>query len=157
MIEGIGRVRRALDFASRSTVPGYVALIELAQGAWLSQALYDVAVTLGNADALRDGPRSSADIARHVDADPDATYRLMRAAPEPRSTRTVRCRCSSWLLPAGAPPHPGMLVDHEMLVQAGGRERTAGKYRKLLARCVFRLTSVIPTAGPMSIVEAVPV
>ena len=61
----------------------------------------------------------------------------------------------AWLL-TGAPPHPGMLVDLEMLVHAGGRERTASEYGDLLSRTGFRLTRVIPTAGPMSIVEAVP-
>jgi hypothetical protein len=61
------------------------------------------------------------------------------------------------VLPEGAPPHPGMLLDLEMLVQAGGRERTASEYGDLLSQAGFRLTRVIPTAGPMSIVEAVPV
>jgi hypothetical protein len=60
------------------------------------------------------------------------------------------------VLPEGAPRHPGMLVDLEMLVHAGGRERTASEYRDLLYRTGFRLSRVIPTAGPMSIVEAVP-
>ncbi|MDX1890636.1 methyltransferase [Mycolicibacterium sp. 050158] len=60
------------------------------------------------------------------------------------------------VLPSGAPPHPGMLLDLEMLVHAGGMERTADEYAKLLTQAGFRLTRVIPTAGPMSIVEAVP-
>ncbi|MGH3639801.1 MAG: methyltransferase, partial [Mycobacterium sp.] len=78
LITGIGRIRSALDLASRSTVPANVALLELAQGAWLTQALY-VATELGIADTLRDGPRSADDVARQVGADPDATYRVMRA------------------------------------------------------------------------------
>jgi hypothetical protein len=60
------------------------------------------------------------------------------------------------VLPDGAPSHPGMLLDLEMLVTVGGRERTAAEYAKLLAQAGFRQTSVLPTAGPMSIVEAVP-
>ncbi len=60
------------------------------------------------------------------------------------------------VLPEGAPAHPGMLLDLEMLVHPGGRERTAGEYRDLLARAGFRMTRVIGTPGPMSIVEAVP-
>jgi DNA-binding transcriptional ArsR family regulator len=60
------------------------------------------------------------------------------------------------VLPEGAPPHPGMLLDLEMLVHPGGRERTADEYRDLLSRAGFRMTRVIGTAGPMSIVEAVP-
>jgi hypothetical protein len=60
------------------------------------------------------------------------------------------------VLPAGAPPHPGMLLDLEMLVQAGGRERTGSEYAELLSKAGFRQTRIVPTAGPMSIVEAVP-
>lgn len=60
------------------------------------------------------------------------------------------------VLPDGTPPHPGLLLDLEMLVHAGGRERTAAEYSDVLARAGFRQTRVIPTAGPMSIVEAVP-
>ena len=60
------------------------------------------------------------------------------------------------VLPKGAPPHPGMLLDLEMLVQAGGRERTASEYAELLSKAGFRQNRVIPTAGPMSIVEALP-
>ncbi|MBI3212519.1 MAG: hydroxyneurosporene methyltransferase [Mycobacterium sp.] len=59
------------------------------------------------------------------------------------------------VLPQGAPPHPGMLLDLEMLVHAGGRERTAQQYAELLSRAGLRMTRVIPTAGPASIVEAV--
>jgi hypothetical protein len=61
------------------------------------------------------------------------------------------------VLPEGTPWHPGMLLDLEMLVSVGGRERTASEYADLLSRAGFRQTRVIPTAGPMSIVEAVPV
>lgn len=78
LIDGIGRVRKTLTVASRSAVPPNIALLEMAMGAWLTQALY-VAVRLGIADALRNGPRTADDIARQVGADPGATYRLMRA------------------------------------------------------------------------------
>jgi O-methyltransferase domain/Dimerisation domain len=350
LIAGIGRVRRVLDLASRSAVPANVALLELAQGAWLTQALY-VATKLGIADTLPDGPRSAEEVAARVGADPDATYRVMRAlasqgvlnlrrgrfrltrvgqamrsdyygsmapfialigspahwehwgallhsartggtavealrgtsifdyfdadpeyaevfndamtgvstmaiemavllydftdrklivdvggghgallaevlaqAPQSRGVLfdlpsviqgagplldaaglAERCTVSGgsffdavpdggdayllktvihdWddersltilrnmrtamapegklvlmelVLPEGAPPHPGMLLDLEMLVQAGGRERTASEYAELLSRTGFRQTRIIPTAGPMSLVEAVP-
>lgn len=60
------------------------------------------------------------------------------------------------VLPEGAPPHPGLLLDLEMLVHAGGRERTGAEYANLLSQAGFRQTRVIATTGPMSIVEAVP-
>jgi len=351
LIDGVSRVREGLGLLHRSTVPPKVALLEIAQGAWLSQALY-VAIKLGIPNALASAPMSANDVARKVDSDEGATFRLMRAlasngilkqrgdgrfaltrigkelrtdapdtmapmveligTPEHRehwtsllhSVRTgataadevrgmpifeffedspeygrvfnramtgvssmvieslsaaydfsdrklivdvggghgallaavltnapqangvlfdqpsvidgagaplkaagVESRCTltsgsffesvpeggdayllkaiihDWtddqsitilrnirsviaptgkllllelVLPEGTPPHPGMLLDLEMLVQTGGRERTASEYEKLLARAGFRQTRVVPTAGPMSVVEAVP-
>jgi hypothetical protein len=351
LIDGIGRVRKALTVASRSAVPPNVALLEMAMGAWLTQALF-VTTQLGIADALRDGPRSADDVARQAAADPGAMYRVMRAlasngvlklrrdgrfaltrigqalrsdydgsmapmialigrtehwehwgsllysvqtgqtaiekmrglsafeyldtnpeyaavfndamtgvstmaiqttvplydftdrklivdvggghgallaavlaaAPQAhgvlfdlpsvvggagpvldaagvaqRCTRTggsffeavpdgadaylMKTVIHDWddekslailrnirtaitadgklllfemALPEGAPPHPGTLLDLEMLVHAGGRERTPREYRDLLSRGGFRLTRVIPTPGPLSIIEAVP-
>jgi hypothetical protein len=350
LLTGIGRVRSALDLASRSAVPPNVALFEMIQGAWLTQAIY-VATRLGIADTLGDGALTADEVAHRVGADPGATYRVMRAlasngvlklrrgrfrltrvgralrtdhqgsmapmaamvgtaehwehwgsllhsvqtggtaveelrgapifeyletnpayaavfndamtgvsavaiemavplydfterklivdvggghgallaavlarAPQARGIlfdlpsvvdgagalldqAGVADRCTleggsffeavpdgadayllkavihDWddeksltilrnvrtaiaadgklllmelVLPEDAPPHPGMLVDLEMLVHAGGRERTASEYRDLLYRAGFRLSRVIPTAGPMSIVEAVP-
>ncbi|UVO39059.1 hypothetical protein KUL72_12255 [Bradyrhizobium arachidis] len=42
-----------------------------------------------------------------------------------------------------------------MLVQLGGRERTALEYASLLSKAGFRLTQVVPTDSAASIVEAV--
>lgn len=47
----------------------------------------------------------------------------------------------------------GKWSDMEMLVQAGARERTAAEYRKLYEQAGFRLTRVVPTASPISLVE----
>lgn len=60
------------------------------------------------------------------------------------------------VLPEGTAPHFGKLLDLEMLVAVGGRERTAAEYANLLDRAGFRLRRVVPTVGPISIVEAVP-
>jgi SAM-dependent methyltransferase len=350
LIDGIGRVRHVLDVTSRSAVPPNIALLELIQGAWLTQSIY-VAARLGIADALSAGPLTADEVARRVGADPGATYRLMRAlashgvlklrrghfrltrvghalrsdhpgsmapmiamigspehwqhwgsllhsvqtgraaveklrgatifeyletnpeyaalfndamtgassvaiemavplldftdrklivdvggghgallaavlarAPQARGVlfdlpsvvdgagalldeAGVARRCvleggsffdavpdgadaylmktviHDWddeqslrilrnvrtaiapegklllmelVLPEGAPHHPGMLLDLEMLVHAGGRERTATEYGELLSGAGFRLTRVISTAGPLSVVEAVP-
>jgi O-methyltransferase domain/Dimerisation domain len=60
------------------------------------------------------------------------------------------------VLPPGDAPHPGKLLDLQMLVAPGGMERTANEYAALLAQASFRMTHVVPTASPVSIVEAVP-
>ena len=60
------------------------------------------------------------------------------------------------VLPPGAEPHPGKVLDVVMLSIPGGRERTADEYGELLAGAGFRMVRVVPTASPVSIVEAVP-
>jgi O-methyltransferase len=51
----------------------------------------------------------------------------------------------------------GRILDLEMLMFPGGRERTEEQFRDLLAGAGWRLSRVIPTASPLSIVEGVPV
>ena len=50
---------------------------------------------------------------------------------------------------------PENWVDLEMLLNLGSRERTAQEYRNLLQQTGFRMTRVVPTASPLSVVEAV--
>lgn len=52
-------------------------------------------------------------------------------------------------------PDFSKIMDLEMLVSPGGVERTAEEYRELLAQAGFRLTRIVQTASPYSIVEAV--
>jgi DNA-binding Lrp family transcriptional regulator len=47
----------------------------------------------------------------------------------------------------------GKWADMEMLVQVAARERTVEEYRKLYQQAGFQLTRVVPTAGPISVVE----
>lgn len=56
--------------------------------------------------------------------------------------------------PAGAAPSPVPLMDMNMLVMLGGRERTASEFAALLARCGYRVERVVPTPGPFSVIEA---
>jgi hypothetical protein len=60
------------------------------------------------------------------------------------------------VLPPGDVMHPGKLLDMLMLVIPGGTERTEVEYGALLAKAAFRLSRVVPTASPVSLIEAVP-
>lgn len=60
------------------------------------------------------------------------------------------------VLPEDDTPHPGKMLDMVMLSMSGGQERTASEYGTLLEKAGFRMTRVIPTASPVSVVEAVP-
>jgi hypothetical protein len=75
-----------------------------------------------------------------------------RAAMGPGS----RLLIVEFVLPDGDEPHFGKLADMVMLALPGGEERTAEEYRTLLDKAGFRMTRVVPTATPVSVVEAVP-
>lgn len=60
------------------------------------------------------------------------------------------------VLPTGGVPHPGKMLDMIMLSVAGGQERTEEEYGNLLGKAGFRLARVVPTASPVSVVEAFP-
>ena len=49
----------------------------------------------------------------------------------------------------------GKLLDIEMLVSPGGKERTAVEYEDLFARGGLKLSRIVPTQSPYSIIEAV--
>jgi len=60
------------------------------------------------------------------------------------------------VVPTGNAPSPAKLLDINMLVMTGGKERTEAEYAALFAATGFRLTRVVP-CGPTDVVEAVPV
>jgi O-methyltransferase domain len=51
-------------------------------------------------------------------------------------------------------PDLGKLIDLEMVVMTGGRERTEEEPRALFDRAGFKMTRVIPTKSPLSVIEA---
>ena len=48
------------------------------------------------------------------------------------------------------------LLDLEMLLLPGGRERTAEEYRQLLAKAGFKLTRIVPTKASFVVIESEP-
>ncbi len=60
------------------------------------------------------------------------------------------------LIPPLNHPSAGKLLDLQMMLITGGRDRTAAEYRKLLASAGFTLTQIIPTSSERSIIEARP-
>lgn len=59
------------------------------------------------------------------------------------------------VIPSGNDPHWGKLLDINMLVGTGGRERTRSEFVQLFARAGLKLKRLISTACPLSIVEGV--
>jgi len=66
-----------------------------------------------------------------------------------------RVLLAEMVIPPGNAPHPGKLLDLEMLVMVGGRERSEAQFRELFARAGLRLAGIHPTACPMCVVEGV--
>lgn len=52
-------------------------------------------------------------------------------------------------------PDFGKLLDIEMLVSPGGKERTAAEYEELFNSAGMRLNRIVPTSSPYSVIEAV--
>jgi hypothetical protein len=78
---------------------------------------------------------------------------LMRAKLPPQG-RVLLCE----LVVTGEPgPTPAKLLDVEMLVVTeGGKERTEEEFAALFQASGFRLSRIVPTARPISVIEAVP-
>jgi hypothetical protein len=58
------------------------------------------------------------------------------------------------IVPAGNQPDMSKLMDLEMMVMPGGRERTAAEFEALFARAGFKLTRIVPTKSPLAVIEA---
>ena len=72
-------------------------------------------------------------------------------------TQQARLLVIERLIPPGNAPSEAKLFDINMLVVAGGRERTDGEYRALLRSANFDLTRIVQTRSAHSLIEAVPV
>jgi hypothetical protein len=48
------------------------------------------------------------------------------------------------------------VIDLEMLVMPGGRERTEEEFRALFDRSGFTLTRIVQTKSPLSVIEGTP-
>jgi hypothetical protein len=58
------------------------------------------------------------------------------------------------VVPPGNQPDFSKFLDLNMMVMTGGCERTAEEFRQLFFKAGFRLTRIVPTPSPMSIIEA---
>jgi hypothetical protein len=60
------------------------------------------------------------------------------------------------VVPAGNEPGLSKLIDLEMMLMPGGRERTADEFSALFSRAGLRLSRIVPTESMLSVVEARP-
>ena len=57
-----------------------------------------------------------------------------------------------WVIPETAEFDSGKWMDINMLVNAGGRERTASEFRRLFEQAGFEPEDIIPTPSPLRII-----
>jgi hypothetical protein len=79
--------------------------------------------------------------------------RNIRAAIAPGG----RIAIAEIVLPEGGQPSPDYLMDLNMMVMTGGRERTASEFDALLRDAGFRMENVTATGAMLSLIEAVAV
>jgi O-methyltransferase domain len=85
----------------------------------------------------------------------DAHAARILAALGDSAASDTRLRIFEMLLPEDATPHRAKMSDVLMLLMFdGARERTRGQYQDLLERTGWRLQRVVPSLGPMSVIEA---
>jgi hypothetical protein len=58
------------------------------------------------------------------------------------------------VLPENSEPNMAKLLDLEMMLMPGGRERTEREWRELFAKAGFQITRIVPTRSANSVIEA---
>jgi hypothetical protein len=96
-------------------------------------------------------------LVKHIihDWDEERAEQILRTCRRAMSDE-ARLLILEMIVPEGNGPSFAKMLDLEMLVIAGGRERTEAEYAELLAKAGFRLERAEPTASPVSILEAAP-
>jgi hypothetical protein len=108
-------------------------------------------------DFFKEVPEGSAYLLKHIihdwdDARARTILRNIRAKLQGKPNGRVLLLEA--VLQPGNAPDPGKLIDLEMLMVPGGRERSESEFRSLFTSAGFELTRVIPTRSPLSIIEA---
>jgi hypothetical protein len=71
--------------------------------------------------------------------------------------RTAKLLLVEMVIPAGNTRFFGKLLDVQMLVSQGGRERSESEYQSLITAAGFGSSRVIPASPVLSVIEALPV
>jgi len=92
------------------------------------------------------------------DSDDEPAFKILsncHQALQNRKTREVAGgRVVDSVIPENGDPHFGTLLELEMLLMPGGRERTEPEFRALLAKGGFEITRIVPTCIADGVIEA---
>ncbi len=100
-------------------------------------------------------PPADAYILRHIihDWDDAKSIQILRNCRQ-AAAPGARILIVESVIPPGDEPHPGKWLDLIMLSVPAGRERTRNEYEKLLTAAGLKLTRIVPTQSPVSVIEA---
>jgi hypothetical protein len=103
-------------------------------------------------------PKSDGYIMKHIlhDWDDEAASKILSACRK-SILPGGKVLVADQVVPAGNTPSPSKIMDLEMLVAPGGRERTAQEWDKVFSRSGFRLERIIATPANQAIIEGSPV
>lgn len=126
--------------------------------ATFSRAGMAARVRIESGDFFKELPAGAdAIVMKHIihDWDDDSATRILQTCHRALGPRG-KVLIVDPVVPPGNVPHYGKLLDLEMLVLTPrGRERTKTEFAKLLRGAGFRLSRIVATASPLSVVEAV--
>jgi hypothetical protein len=140
---------RGILFDVPHVIAGAAPLIDAA-------GVKDRCATVGG-DFFKEVPDGSAYIMKHIihDWDDDRARLILRnIRAKLQGKPNGKVLLLEAVLQAGNAPDLGKLIDIEMLMMPGGRERSESEFRALFASAGFELTRVVPTRSPLSVIEA---
>lgn len=113
-------------------------------------------VEIVTGDFFSEVPKADAYIMKHIihDWNDERAIKILQTIHR-AMTDGGKVLLSEMVIPEGNSPHPGKMLDLEMLTSAGGVERTEAEYVHLFERSGFRLNRIVPTMSPHSVIEAV--
>jgi O-methyltransferase len=89
------------------------------------------------------------------DWDDERVVTILRTCREAVST-TGRLVLLETVVPENDSKHFSKILDLNMLAMSSGRERNRTEFRRLLAAAGFRMSRIVATMAPQSLIEAIP-
>jgi hypothetical protein len=113
-------------------------------------------VETASGDFFKEVPAADAYIMKHIihDWDDERSIKIMQSIYR-AMIGDGKLLLVEMVIPEGNEPHPGKMLDLEMLTSPGGLERTAEEYAGLFERAGFRLNRIVQTMSPLSVIEGV--
>jgi O-methyltransferase len=101
-------------------------------------------------------PGGDAYVMKHIihDWDDDRAAQILRSIYTALGSKAGKVILLEGVLAPGNEPSFGKLMDLEMLLLPGGRERSAEEFRALFDRAGFELVRIVATKSPVCVIEA---